>query len=89
MVSGGWRGAGAADAAAGVGAAGGFPHVFRPLKVGPLTIKNRLEVSPAENHMASKDGWVTREFAAFTGTLASSGAGIVTIGDSQIGRAHV
>ena len=42
MVSGGWRGAGAADAAAGVGAAGGFPHVFRPLKVGPLTIKKRL-----------------------------------------------
>lgn len=88
MVSGGWRGAGAADAAAGVGAAGGFPHVFRPLKVGPLTIKNRLEVSPAENHMASKDGWVTREFAAFTGTLASSGAGIVTIGDSPVTQTY-
>ena len=68
--------------------AGGFAHVFRPLKVGPLTIKNRLEVSPAENHMASKDGWVTREFAAFTGTLASSGAGIVTIGDSPVTQTY-
>lgn len=67
---------------------GGYSHVFQPLKVGPLTVKNRLEVSPAENHMASREGWVTREFAAFTGTLAKSGAGIVTIGDSPVTQAY-
>ncbi len=61
-----------------------YSHIFKPLKIGPVVSKNRLEVSPAENHMASKDGWVTREFVEFTNTLAQSGAGIVTIGDSPV-----
>lgn len=65
-----------------------YSAILKPLKVGPLTIKNRLEVSPAENHMASKEGWVTREFLDFTATLAASGAGIVTIGDSPVTKEY-
>lgn len=61
-----------------------YTHIFEPIKIGPVTAKNRLEVSPAEYHMCSKEGWVTREFAEFTESLASSGAGIVTIGDSPV-----
>ena len=61
-----------------------YSAVFQPLKVGPLTIKNRMEVSPAEYHMCSDRGWATREFVEFAATMASSGAGIVTIGDSPV-----
>ena len=61
-----------------------YTHIFQPIKIGPVTARNRLEVSPAEYHMCSKEGWVTREFAEFTESLASSGAGIVTIGDSPV-----
>ncbi len=61
-----------------------YSAIFQPLKVGPLTIKNRMEVSPAEYHMCSKEGWATREFVNFAASLAASGAGIVTIGDSPV-----
>ncbi len=61
-----------------------YAHIFKPIKIGPLISKNRMEVSPAENHMASPFGHVTQEFIAFTSTLAKSGADIVTIGDSPV-----
>ena len=61
-----------------------YTHIFQPIKIGPVTAKNRMEVSPAEYHMCSKEGWVTREFVEFTESLAASGAGIVTIGDSPV-----
>lgn len=65
-----------------------YTHIFSPIKIGPLWSKNRMEVSPAENHMASALGHVTQEFTAFTATLAQSGAGIVTIGDSPVTQSY-
>ena len=61
-----------------------YTHIFQPIKIGPLTAKNRMEVSPAEYHMCSREGWATREFVEFSESLAASGAGIVTIGDSPV-----
>ena len=54
--------------------------IFQPLKVGPITVKNRIEVAPAAPFLAGHDGSVTPEFFAYTCELARSGAGIVTIG---------
>ncbi|SHI07983.1 2,4-dienoyl-CoA reductase [Sporobacter termitidis DSM 10068] len=61
-----------------------YDHLFRPLKVGPLTVKNRIEVSPAEPFLCTRDGLVTDEFVAFTAAFARGGAGIVTVGDSPV-----
>lgn len=61
-----------------------FPNIFRPLKVGSITIKNRLEIAPAIPMLASEDGFVTDALIAYTENLARSGAGIVTIGDSAV-----
>jgi 2,4-dienoyl-CoA reductase-like NADH-dependent reductase (Old Yellow Enzyme family)/thioredoxin reductase len=61
-----------------------FTHAFRPISVGPLKIKNRIEVSPAEPFLCTRDGLVTDEFVAFTAAMAKGGAGIVTVGDSPV-----
>ncbi len=61
-----------------------FEHIFKPLKIGPLTVKNRIEVSPAEPFLCTKDGLVTDEFIDFTAAFAKGGAGIVTVGDSPV-----
>ena len=61
-----------------------YPNVFRPLKLGPVTVKNRIEISPAVPILATEDGMVTDALLAYTREMAKSGAGIVTIGDSAV-----
>jgi len=61
-----------------------FINAFKPIAIGPLTAKNRIEVSPAEPFLCTKEGLVTEEFTAFTAAMAKGGAGIVTIGDSPV-----
>lgn len=65
-----------------------FKHVFRPIKIGPVEVKNRIEVSPAEPFLCSRDGMITPEFTAFTAAMAKGGAGIVTVGDSPINEEY-
>jgi 2,4-dienoyl-CoA reductase-like NADH-dependent reductase (Old Yellow Enzyme family)/thioredoxin reductase len=61
-----------------------YEHIYKPLKIGPLTAKNRIEVSPAEPFLCTKDGLVTDEFISFTSAFARGGAAIVTVGDSPV-----
>lgn len=58
--------------------------VFQPIQVGPLRVRNRIELSPAEPMLCTKDGLVTPEFVDFTAQFAKMGAGIVTVGDSPV-----
>lgn len=58
--------------------------IFRPLRIGPVTSKNRIEVAPAAPFLAGHDGSVTPEFYEYTMSLARSGAGIVTIGVTSV-----
>jgi 2,4-dienoyl-CoA reductase-like NADH-dependent reductase (Old Yellow Enzyme family)/thioredoxin reductase len=62
-----------------------FPHVFQPLKVGNMTIKNRIEFTPMVScHANSRTGEVTNEMIEFMGGQARSGASIVTIGATTV-----
>ena len=58
--------------------------IFQPLKVGPVTLKNRIEVAPAAPFLAGHDSSVSPEFFAYTCELARSGAGVVTIGVTNV-----
>lgn len=58
--------------------------IFQPLKIGPITVKNRIEVAPAAPFLAGHDSSLTPELFAYTCELAKSGAGIVTIGVSGV-----
>jgi len=62
--------------------------IFQSMQVGPLRIRNRIEVSPAEPFLCTKDGLVTDEFVDFTAQFAKYGAGIVTVGDSPVTQGY-
>ncbi|MBP2642228.1 MAG: FAD-dependent oxidoreductase [Firmicutes bacterium] len=61
-----------------------YKHVFQPIKIGNVTVKNRIMSPPMLSALATPDGKVTHEVIAFAGAMARTGAGLVTIGDSCI-----
>ncbi|MBN1190846.1 MAG: FAD-dependent oxidoreductase [Dehalococcoidales bacterium] len=61
-----------------------YSHIFRPLRIGPLTVKNRIEFPPVGPHVATSDGYVSRELIEWARQFARGGAGIVTLGDTSI-----
>lgn len=69
-----------------------YEHVFSPIKIGKLLLKNRIEIPPMLPLLASPQGYVTIELIEYYRNLAKGGAGIVTVGDSSIdleyGRTH-
>ena len=40
--------------------------IFEPIKIGPVTLKNRIEVAPAAPFLAGHDASVTPEFFRYT-----------------------
>jgi len=61
-----------------------FEHVLSPFTFGRVTVKNRIELSPAGYMLANADGTANLETLAFYERIAKGGAGIVTIGESAI-----
>ncbi len=61
-----------------------YKHVFEPIKVGPLVLKNRLQFAPLVCNMVTSSGKVTRDFIDFIDMQASTGAAVVTIGASPV-----
>ncbi len=61
-----------------------YKHIFQPIKIGRMTVKNRIETAPAMPFLATSDGDVSRELIEWEKAFARGGAGIVTIGDSPI-----
>lgn len=72
-------------AAAAPPAADKYPHVFRPITIGGMTLKNRMQYAPVvSNHAETLTGGFTHDLLAFVGAQARSGAALVTIGSSPI-----
>ncbi|MCQ2452798.1 MAG: NAD(P)/FAD-dependent oxidoreductase [Oscillospiraceae bacterium] len=65
-----------------------YKKMFEPIQIGPFTAKNRIEVSPAEPFLCTKEGAITPEFVAYTEAFARGGAGIVYVGDSPINQEY-
>jgi len=62
-----------------------FPHIFSPIQVGPLTLKNRIQISPIVSaHASPLSGDVTDGLIAFIGSEARTGVGLVTIGSTPV-----
>lgn len=69
-----------------------YPNLFSPIKIGSLTIRNRIEVAPMGVSDLTPEGYLTPANIALYGERAKGGAGIVTIGESLVdtvtGKAH-
>ncbi len=60
-----------------------YRYIFKPLTIGNITVKNRIELAPV-GPLLARDGLVTRELIEWGRSFAKGGAGIVTLGDSAI-----
>ena len=69
-----------------------YPHLFSPIKIGPLTLKNRIVSAPTSLAELSSEGHLTRENIAYYRLKARGGAALVTVGESIVhsatGKSH-
>ncbi len=61
-----------------------FPHVFEPLTIRGLTLKNRLQYAPTVVLKCAPNGDMTQEMLDFMEWQAQSGVAYVTIGDTPV-----
>ncbi len=61
-----------------------YHSVFEQIRVGKLTLKNRLQFSPMVCSLSGTTGSVTNEYLAFVEMQARTGVGLVTIGATSI-----
>ena len=69
-----------------------YPHLFSPIKIGPLTFKNRIVSAPTSVAELSPECNLTRDNIAYYKLKARGGAAAVTVGESIVhsatGRSH-
>ena len=58
-----------------------YPNLFSPLKIGNLTMKNRIISAPMTYPILTSDGCLTPEAAAFYELRAKGGAAVVTVSE--------
>jgi len=63
-----------------------YPHLFQPIKIGKLILKNRITNAPTYNFLASYDNHVTREGIEFSKPVGRGGSATVTLGSGFINR---
>jgi 2,4-dienoyl-CoA reductase-like NADH-dependent reductase (Old Yellow Enzyme family) len=54
-----------------------FPTLFTQIKLGPLTLRNRIAMAPLTRQMAEPDGTPTDEMAAYYARRARGGLGLI------------
>ena len=55
-----------------------YPHIFSPIKIGKLEIKNRIKYASTETNFNYRDGYVADKEVGYMEAQARGGAGIVT-----------
>lgn len=69
-----------------------YPHLFAPLQIGSLYLKNRIFAAPTGMMSLTPQGHLTDDNMAYYGRKAAGGAAVVTLGESIVdtatGRSH-
>jgi len=63
-----------------------YPNVFQPIKIGSITVKNRIHYTPMVACVTTADGESNQEMLDWIGMQARTGVGYITIGDTQIDK---
>ena len=63
-----------------------YPDVFKPLRVGNTTLKNRIQFPPMVSCLSNSTGEVTQGYIDFIEMQAKTGAALVTIGATPVNR---
>ncbi|PAB61185.1 NAD(P)/FAD-dependent oxidoreductase [Anaeromicrobium sediminis] len=65
-----------------------YKNLFSEGKIGNLTLKNRVVMSPMSPGMAKRDGALTEEVIAFYEERAKNGVGLIIVGATKINEEH-
>jgi 2,4-dienoyl-CoA reductase-like NADH-dependent reductase (Old Yellow Enzyme family)/thioredoxin reductase len=69
-----------------------YPHLFEPIQIGNLMMKNRIFSAPTSLNWGAVDGNLTPETIAYYELKAKGGAAVVTMGESIVhtatGKSH-
>jgi 2,4-dienoyl-CoA reductase (NADPH2) len=55
-----------------------YPHIFSPIKIGPIWCKNRIKYASTETNFNYRDGYVSDKEVGYMEAQARGGSGIVT-----------
>jgi len=55
-----------------------YPHIFSPIKIGNIEVKNRIKYASTETNFNYRDGYVSDKEVGYMEAQARGGAGIVT-----------
>ena len=61
-----------------------FPHVFSPLKIRGMTLKNRVVMMPMESDFAGHDGKLSDEHIKYYELRARGGTGLLYVRDVSL-----
>ncbi len=61
-----------------------FPHLFEPLRIGSVTLRNRI-VSSGHDTVMAVDGFVTDQLIAYQAARAAGGVGLIVV---QVAGVH-
>ena len=62
-----------------------YPHLFSPLDIGSITVKNRIALAPMSFTQRSPDGGFAEENIRYIEEVCKGGAGLITMGESIVG----
>ena len=63
-----------------------YPHLLSPLKVGTVTLKNRICLAPMNLREVDHNGGFTARTIAFNERLAKGGVALITLGEACVSR---
>ena len=61
-----------------------YPHLFEPIKIGSLSLKNRIVASVSSQNDIEPDGTLSLHNIAYYARKAQGGASLVTVGDGIV-----
>ena len=62
-----------------------YPTLFSPLRIGTLTVKNRIALAPMSYFQRSPDGGFAEENIRYVEEVAKGGTGLIIMGESIVG----
>lgn len=66
----------------------GFPHLLAPGRIGAMTVRNRVVMSPMETMYGTPDGLPSQRTRDYFAARAQGGVGLITLGATGIDHRH-
>lgn len=63
-----------------------YLHLFTPIQIGSMKVKNRIFMAPMSTHLAGPNGHITEELLTYYEARAKGGAGFITVASVLVDR---